>query len=309
MDQYRQNFAQAEKLANKVLHTKKNRFLDDATSTALTLDGNAYVPRISTWFALEGFRHNADESNTERNIVAATNSWLHGATASGSSLVYAIRKQDNHLQILYGGNISDFSTFSEVLPECVCKGVQPNSGMWDYSGILLGTIKASRVADAVASAPIQECLVSCISMPIHDSEIQSKLSNNRKLLSQLDKYKSFQRIFGNASRRVQDIPVEAVVQAIALLKEENDFLMQNMGRGFVRAAVRINAQNANDYSLLLSRIQSCLEYEHNDQIGFEPIRHFSIANRCASWDSCLAIPCVSFSTPFGIEKADRKSVV
>lgn len=303
MDQYRQNFSKAEKLANKVLHSKKNRFLDDATSTTLTLDGNAYVPRITTWFALEGFRHKADEGNTERNIAVATNSWLHGASAFGSSLAYAIRKHNRQLQILYGGNVPDFSTFSEALPECVYKETQTSSGIWDYSGILLGTLKANRVADAVASAAVQDCLVSCISMPIHDSEIQSKLANNRELMSQLDKYKSFQRFLGNASKRVQDIPVEAVVQAIALLKEENDFLVQNMGRGFVRAAVRINAQNTNDYSLLLSRIQSCLEYEHNDQSGFEPIRHFRIANRCASWDSCLAIPCVSFSTPFGIEKS------
>lgn len=308
MDQYRQNYVQAEKLAKKVLLSKKNRFLDDTASAALSLDDTAYVPRITTWFALEGFRYKADEGNTERNITAAATSWLHSATASGSSLAYAIMKHDNHLQILYGNTSPDFTVFSDTLPECIYKEVQPDSGMWDYSGILLGTIKANCLADMIASASVQDCMVSCVSMPIHDSEIQSKLSSNRSLMSQLDKYKSFQRFFGNASRRVQEVPVTAVVQAISALKEENDFLEKNMGRGFVRAAVRINAQNAGDYSMLLSRIKSCMEYACNEQSGFEPVRHFRIANRCASWDACLAIPCISFRSSFGVEQVHLLTV-
>lgn len=303
MDQYRQNYAQAEQLAKKILISKKNRFLDNTTSTAIPLDGNAYIPHITTWFALEGFRYKADEGSTERSIMMAASNWLHSATASGTSLIYAVKKYDGHLQVLYGGSTPDFTAFVGTLPECIYDEVHPKSGLWDYSGILLGTLKANRLADAIASTPVQNCLISCISIPMHDSEVQSKISNNKKLISHLDKYKSFQRIFGNASRCVQEIPVEAVVQAITGLKEENELLEKNMGRGFVRAAVRINAQNERDYNILLSRIKGCMEYECNEQHGFEPIRHFRIANRCASWDACLAIPCVSFRSSFGIEHA------
>ena len=301
MDQYRRNYAQAEQLARNVLLSKKNHFLDNATATAIALDGNAYIPHVSTWFALRGFRHKADEGSTERSVMAATNNWLHSATASGSSLVYAIKKHDGQLLILYGSNTPDFHAFADSLPECSYEEIHADSGMWDCSGILIGTVKASRLSDAVASVSVKDCLVSCIAIPLHDSEIQRKLSSNRKLISQLDKYKSFQRFFGNASRRVQDVPVEVVVQAISILNEENELLENNMGRGFVHAAVRINAQNEREYNMLISRIKGCMEYDCNEQNGFEPIRHFRIANRCASWDACLAIPCVSFQSPFGIE--------
>lgn len=303
MDQYRRNYVQAEQVARNVLLSRKNHFLDNAAMTAIPLDGNAYIPHITTWFALNGFRHKADEGSTERSVIAATNNWLHSATASGSSLVYAIKKQDDHLMILYGSNTPDFHTFTDMLPECLYEEIHPDSGMWNCSGILIGTFKANRLADAVGSVSVRDCLVSCISMPLHDSEVQSKLSSNRKLISQLDKYKSFQRFFGNTSRRVQEVPVEAVVRAIAALKEENDLLEKNMGRGFVRAAVRICAQNERDYNILISRIKGCIEYECNEQNGFEPIRRFRIANRCASWDACLAIPCVSFQSSFGVEHA------
>lgn len=303
MDQYRRNYAQAEQLARYVLLSKKNHFLDNTTATAIALDVNAYIPHISTWFALKGFRHKADEGSTERSVMAATNNWLHSATASGSSLVYAIKKQDDQLLILYGSNTPDFHTFADILPECLYEEIHADSGMWGCSGILIGTVKASQLSDAVASVSVKDCLVSCLAIPLHDSEIQRKLSSNRKLISQLDKYKSFQRFFGNASRRVQDVPVEAVMQAIVALKEENELLEKNMGRGFVRAAVRICAQNERDYNILISRINGCMEYECNEQNGFEPIRHFRIANRCASWDACLAIPCVSFRSSFGIEHA------
>ena len=308
MDQYRRNYSQAEQLARKVLLSKKNRFMDDVTAATIPLDGNAYIPHITTWFALEGFRYKVDEGSTERSIMAATSNWLHSATASGASLAYAIKKHGGHLQILYGSNTSDFHAFADALPECIYEEVHPNSGIWDYSGILMGTLKANQLADAIASTSVQDCLISCISIPMHDSEVQSKLSYNRNLISQLDKYKSFQRFFGNASRRVQEVPVEAVVQAIALLKEENELLEKNMGRGFVRAAVRINAQNAGDYNMLLARIKSCMEYECNEQSGFEPIRHFRIGNRCASWDACLAIPFVSFRSSYEAEHAHLLTV-
>lgn len=308
MDPYRRNYVQAEQLARNVLLSRKNHFLDNITSASVPLDGNAYIPRISTWFALEGFRHKADEGSTEQSVMAAARNWMHSATASGSSLVYAIKKYDGQLLILYGSNTPDFHTFADTLPECVYAETQPDSGMWNCCGILIGTLAANRLADAVASVSVENCLVSCISMPLHDSEIQSKLAGNRKLISQLDKYQSFQRFFGNASRRVQEVPVEAVVQAIAALKEENALLEKNMGRGFVRAAVRIGTQNERDYNILLSRIKGCMEYGCNAQDGFEPFRHFRIANRCASWEACLAIPCVSFQSTFGAKHAHLLTV-
>ena len=303
MDQYRRGFFDAEQMAKKILITKKNRFLDHIALSSISLDGNAYVPRISTWVALEGFRHKADDGATERCVLEAAINWLHSASASGAVLAYAIKKQENNLQILYGGSSAALTSFASTLPECVCKEVSPDSGMWNYSGILLGSIKANHLADAIASSTVQDCLVSCISMPIHDSEIQSKISSNRALASQLDKYKSFQRFFGNASRRVQDVSVDTVVHALGALKEETEFLETSMGRGFVRAAVRINANTAEDYALLLSTIRSCIEYESNEQCGFEPIRHYPIANRCASWDACLAIPCITFNSNSGVEQA------
>lgn len=302
MDQYRLNYSNAQTLARQVLLIKKNQYLEQLPTQAVHLDQDAYVPRIRHWFSLEGFRHKADDDKTAQSLLQAADSWLHSAAASGSSRVYAIRKQNQQPQILYGGSDSDFSAFSDALPECACQEVHPDSGSWEYSGIVLGTIQAAHLSDAIAASPVSECLVSCVALPLPDSATQDKHAANLRLIAQLDRYKSFQRVFGNASRRIQEIPVEPVVQAIAAIKEENDFLERNMGRGFALAAVRICARTAGDYQVLLSRIKGCMEYPGREQTGFEPIRHFPLADRCGSWDACLGIPCVCVPFSCGMER-------
>ena len=116
MDQYRRGFFNAEQMAKKILITKKNRFLDHIALSSISLDGNAYVPRISTWVTLEGFRHKADDGATERCVLEAASNWLHSASASGTVLAYAIKKQENNLPILYGGSSAALTGLSISLP-------------------------------------------------------------------------------------------------------------------------------------------------------------------------------------------------
>ena len=302
MDQNRRDFLNAEQVAKQILNTRKNRFLDRLTLETLFLDSSAYIPRISAWVALEGFRHKENDGATEKCVLEAASNWLRSASVSGNALAYAVKKHKDSLQVLYGSASPSTAAFTSTLPECVCKEVSPDSGMWNCCGILLGSVKANRLADAIASAAVHDCLVACVSMPVADSEIQSKLSANRALTAKLDKYKSFQRSYGSASRRIQDVPVDTVVQALGALKEETEFLENSMGRGFVRSAIKINAKNSTEYARLVAAVKSCMEYESNTQSGFEPIRHYTIADRCACWDACLAIPCITLCANGRTEK-------
>lgn len=299
MAPYNQDFVQAQETAQGVLLARKNRFLDDLPLVALPLDNGAYVPRVGGWVALEGYRQMADMEATGRVVQTAAGTWLRGGSATGGALVYAIRKEDHRLGLYYGSPIPAAVPFGMILPECVCAPVQPQSGSWAWSGILLGSVKASQLAEAVGAAPVADCLVACVSVPIHDSEIQEKLRQDRALAAQLEAYKSFQRVSGNATRRVREIPVEPVVDALGALREEIAFLEDSLGRGFLRSAVRIHAGSAEAYNALLSAIQSAMLYTAQEQRGFEPLRHYRIDRPCGTWEDCLAIPRVVFRTPNG----------
>ena len=114
------------------------------------------------------------------------------------------------------------------------------------------------------------------------------------MIAYFSTYKSFQRAYGNASRRIEEVPVPGVVQAIALLKEENDYLEHHMGGGFARTVVKFGANTAEDRSRLASLIRSCMECDRNLQSPAEPPRTFALHNPCDTWNDCLKVPSVQF---------------
>ena len=145
----------------------------------------------------------------------------------------------------------------------------------------------------MARTHINNIYVACICVPTPDEEIQQRVLENESIIAYLNDYKSFQRVYGNASRRVEEVPVPVVVHAISTLKEENEFLLRNAGTGMVRGAVRFGATNRADYERLKSAIVSSVNHTHEVRQGFEPVRCFDVNGIHHNWKDCLTIPCVS----------------
>lgn len=117
------------------------------------------------------------------------------------------------------------------------------------------------------------------------------------MIRYLEKYKSFQRVYGNATRRVEETVIPEVARAIEILKEENQFLMRNAGRGFARGCVRFGAEDATTYKRLARGLRSCMNYSADDQEGFEPVRVMDVDRICNGIAECLAVPRVYVSNP------------
>lgn len=293
MEQDREGFKKAERYAEQILYLKKNRFLEQVPASAVRIDARSFTPNITQWYQLHGFRLNADERETGRSVNRAVSEGIRASTASGDSFAFVLMREERKVSVFYGtGRTNLEAVFRENLPECDFCRVRWIPGRYAFHGIMLGTAAAYNLSDTLASAELEDIYVSCVAIPLSDVEILSKVDENRSLLAYLNGHKSFQRIYGNASRRVEEIPVPGVVQAAAMLEEENEYLEQNMGGGFVRTAVRFGAKTGTEYKALASLIQSCTGPEQRRQAGGEPVRCFEVQGNPGSWREYLAIPCI-----------------
>lgn len=315
MDMFRENYKKAQMYAERVLLIKKGRFLETTAPTDMQIRGEAYVPKITQWFWMHGFRRIGDEIQTERSLQLAVSEWIRATIGCGCSAAFTLQKKEGTLTAMYGTGRSHFEgAFRTNIPECNLHYAEWSEANYIYSGLLTGTIRSKKLSDAFASSGIVNGYISCILVPISDEEVQRKIEENRELVSYLNSFKSFQRIYGNASRRVEDIPLANVIQAIALLKEETEYIEHNMGEGFVRTAVRFGAKTESDYVTLVSLIRSCIDYDNDSQSTFEPPRFFSLRDRCLSWKDCLAVPYVEVSSDslyeriYAVTMQDVKSV-
>ncbi|MDO4322170.1 MAG: ATP-binding protein [Lachnospiraceae bacterium] len=296
MDFYRQHFLEAQRLAGQVIQMKKNQYLSSVPADSIRLDATAYVPSIRKWYHLKGFRMQTDEEQTMRTLRQSAAEWLRSARSRGGAAAFVLSGEEGELNIFYGnGGSTELSgMFGAMLPECEgCLG-RWEGAAFAYNGILLGSADAEHIADMAAASEITDYYVSCVVIPAADEEIQEKLAENETILSYLNDYKSFQRVYGTGSRRVEEVPIPEVVRAISLLKEENEYLLRNMGQGFVRSAVRFGAPEASSYRRLESLLLACLHQDQEVQQGFEPVRSFGIRGEHRGWQDCLAVPRVEF---------------
>lgn len=314
MSMLKDNYLKAQAVSDKVALVKKGRFLETVGNN-ISINSNSYVPRIMQWYRLYGFRKKNNEEHTISSLQDTIGEWIRGTTRKGCSAVYTLKKDRGAVSVMYGsGRYDPLHYFKANIPESEVKTDSWGNCHYQYSGLLTGTIRADRLADVAASSMVDDCYVACIIIPFSDEEIQRKIEENTELISYLDSYKSFQRVYGNASRRVETIYIEKIVNAISILKEENEYLLHNMNAGFVRTAVRFGAQTENDYNLVSSMILSSINSDENHST-FEPSRVFKMNNTCCSIEDCLAIPCLEIdlnnqiSVLYAVSLQDVKSTI
>lgn len=297
MDRYRENYKKAKQLADKVLLLKKGRYLDSVSQNDIYVEAESFMPNITNWHQFHGFRMCSDETHTETALQNAVNAWIRSTADAGYSAVFALSRNSRTLSVLYGtGRRGTEEVLKANIPECSVGTTRWYSEEYKYNGIFTGTLKAKKLSDTFASSGIINSYISCIISPLSDAEIQGKIEENRKLLSYFSEYKTFQRTYGNASRRIIETPIADIVEAITVLKEENAYIEENVGGGFVRSAVKFGANTRKEYQKLTALIQSCLEYDCGTQTGFEPPRCFNVPSLSRSWRDCITIPFVNVAS-------------
>lgn len=248
MNQYREQILQAQRTAAMVNLLKKNNYLTAVGANDVVIDhDNIFVPVIRRWYRVEGFRAKEDEQATKTAVSRAASGWLRGAHSNCSAFVMDHVRDE--VRVFYGtGSNTDLrSIFSSAVPECVVHNATWEGATYAYNGILSGTILADGFADTFANMKGRECYIACVVIPVNDDEVSEKIRENEALIGRLEQFKSFQRVYGNATRRTEEIPIPEIVRAISLLKDENVFLSNNIGRGFVRSCVRFGAFDKDTY--------------------------------------------------------------
>lgn len=293
MDRYRESFLKAQRKAAEVILLKKNNFLNGASANDIVINQNTYVPEIHKWYRVDGFRAKESEADSRSAVRNAAFGWLRSANANCSAFVLA--NVAGEISVLYGtgGSNDTVTVFSSVVPECRIQQTEWSGYSYEFNGLMTGTMASSQLADTLASMQGRDFYVACVVVPASDDEIWDKIRENEAMICYLEEHKAFQRVYGNASRRVEEIPIPEVVRAIAVLKEENQFLTNNAGAGFARSCVRFGASDRDTYRRLASVLRSCMNYSTDNQYGYEPVRIVDISHNHHSRRDCLAVPRVN----------------
>ena len=295
MDMYRKSFLKAQGIAEKIVRSDRNHLLASVPTGDVRIEERSFVPSVSKWSQLKGYRMKSDFGGTLQSLHEVVHKWIRSGNASGSCSVFVISETAGRVSVFYGAGESNGANviFKNTIPECEITDSNWDGCLYPYNGILTGTVTSSGLADIVARTHIDNVYVACICVPTPDEDIQQRVLENESIIAYLNDYKTFQRVYGNASRRVEEVPVPVVVRAISTLKEENEFLLRNAGTGMVRGAVRFGAANRADYERLKSAIVSSVNHTHEVRQGFEPVRCFDVKGIHHNWKDCLTIPCVS----------------
>ncbi len=299
MSGYNAELKRATEYAKKVMAVKKKDFLEECGGT-IFFDGNTYFPGIRHWYHLKGYRAKSTSEETAVSLKRACEGFLRASCASGADNVFMLRKTGGEISVLYGtGGNGIGEMFSAQIPECVMEEGLVTEREYLYSGVMTGTIVTDDLCDCIARAnDISSCFVAFAAIPVADGEIEEKIRQNRSNMTYLGEHKSFQRVYGNATRRVEEMPINEVVNAISLLKEETEYLAQNRGNGFVQTCMRMGAATKAEYDKLVRLIQSCMCFPSENRGGYEAVRKYDAAG-FAPLPGEFYIPAVSVTTEEG----------
>lgn len=292
MPTYAENIKKAQLCAKKVNLMKGGHYLERVRPGAFGIDAYSYVPEIAQWYQLSGYLMKQNENTTRESLQRAADEWIHSSITRGNSAAFSLVCHGGKLSVLYGsGYTYTQASFKANVPECDLRKTQRGDFEYSYNGIITGNTKLNSIADVIAMSGVKNAYVSYIIIPISADEVNGKAEENRRLISYLEEHKSFNRVYGNATKRIETIPVREVESAISLLKQENEYFENHMNYGFVRCAIRFGADNYGDYRTLASLITSNVETDRTQKGGIEPARSFELrAGVCRTWADCLAIP-------------------
>lgn len=291
MDPYSAEMRQVTEWAEMILQVQKNAFLDRIETEWVQLDGHAYLPDLPHWFRLSGYRLPGDTERGEQTARRATAQWLRTVSSAGGDAAFLLERNDGEVQVLYGsGAAGGERAFQANLPECRVEAGKGIGRNFPYQGLVTGTLFGEGLADLVAGArELTYGYVACLVLPVSPSEVRQRELDNWRGISWLEKHRSFQRVYGSATRRVDEVPLESVVQALEALKEEQKFLGRSRVAGLVRTAVRFGAETREEYEALAVWLRGCAGGQWENP-GYEPVRCFAVGRGRGDWRYNLAIP-------------------
>lgn len=300
MDLYTKNLFDAKNTANKILLVKKNNFLEDIASCDIDLSKTFY-PCIQKWYKIEGFRAKENETEKIETVKKAAYRLFRSAGTSCSSFV--LENKNGETNVLYGTGRADTlpAVFSSTLSECMIYKTDWNPSSFSYSGLLTGTFSSvANFADSFAAIG-NDCYVACIVLPANgDEEVYQKIRENEYNKDKIAPYKTIERVYGNTTKRTEQLPVHEVINAVDLLEKETSFLSENAGIGFARSYIRFGSQEADTYIKLKSALCSCIGEAEKE---YEPIRIIDTPNLTDGVKKLLASPGININGEFTVNPA------
>lgn len=288
MDQRRKKIIEADRMAEEMVYIARNRFLDDADSVTIKKE-KSYAPNITKWVKISGYRALNNAISTRELVNRAAANWISSKRDFEDQIGYAILINGDDTGIFYGSRrISPGDIFKSVIPECNIQEMPPQNLFTQYNGIMLGSLEGDNLAEMMLNSGLSQCYVSLFIVPYTSAEVENRILELEKYYEELEPYKSFQRTYGSATRRIEVITNNTVNAALMSIRENIDYLKKYRGIGLVRTILKYGACDLNEYQQITGMIHSVMRTSEGSYC--EPIRSFRIEGADYNWSEHLSVP-------------------
>ncbi len=291
MDYYAKKYQEVKMLAKTILSTRQGRSFALVDQDDMHLGAESYYFFVKHWFLLCSYRMNSDIETTKRNLTCAVREWIRAAAGQGGPVVFLILYERDRVYVFYGTtkDMKPYS-FESHIPECKIQSSSISNRVFSKNGLFTGTLRSQNLADTLLSTALGEYYVACIILPVADSEVRQLVESDRDYIGTLSSCRTYHRIYGNATRRDEEIEIPEVTQAISILKDEMEYYQSKRGEGFVRTVVRYGASSIEAFNKLTAAIQSSFLYE--DTVGYEPPHNFDLRGVQPHLRDCISVPTI-----------------
>lgn len=288
MDQRRKEIVAAERRAESILAVSKNHFLGDISSFSIKGE-NCYIPNITKWIKLNGYRAARDESCTREMVTKAIENWISSKRNFEDEIGYTVLINDDNTGVYLGSRrISPQDVFRATVTECNIQEISPPQFFTQYNGIMVGSLEGDSLAELMLNSNLLHCYISLFIVPYTSIEVENRIRELEKYYNELEPYKSFQRTYGVSTRRTEEIVNNNISSALKIIREDIEFLKKYRGIGLVRTILKYGASTFNEYEQLTSIIYAVMR-KSEDSYN-EPIRSFKIDSIEYDWNEHLSVP-------------------
>lgn len=281
---FNNEYKKAENLAEQTCLLTKNKFLEDLSSPI-----ELKKQEICNWYQLKGFRVPKGREATKEMLLRGLRAWVRGSV----SRAFMVAKEAGKFSVYYGSKDADVTSFRATLPDCDLKIADIKIVHNYFNGVFTGTIKASQLAEMFASSDIDNGYVVTLISPVEAIEIQDRISGVIEKISYFNNYKHIKRNYGNQSKRVEEIPIKVIEDALCVLTQEKEYLEKNLGDSFVKVVIKFGGSTLQEFKKIASILSSCVDYDENS--GFEPARIFFLGDSLNTIEEITAIPYVNIN--------------
>ena len=282
MDRNTSDYLSAKRIASGIVSVSQGNGLGTVAPGDILAD-RILMPDVNRWYRLNQIRACSNNENTHNTYKNAIKSTMASVLRQNEDIVCSYVFDGGEVSVMYGARNADVGMMLESsLPECRMEmaSLDINDRTYSYNGIITGRIRGEELSDKLVAAGVNggSGFVALVAQSVPLQHLNERIENNNRLIGFLNRYSVSRNTYGEMSRYEEEYVEQDIVNAVEILKEENDVLLRNREEGFTYSIIRFGANDIDLFNRLRTILCSVnsASADRNTGVSRESVRCIEI---------------------------------